>query len=77
LVKVREFEFVKSPEKQVVGFIAQELAEVFPEAVVRGDDNSEVIEKQWMVDASKLIPAMLLEIQSLRKRIKDIEDESN
>lgn len=50
------------------GVIAQELYSIAPEAVTKGDDN-DVIEKTWAVDYSKLVPMLVKEIQSLRKRL--------
>jgi hypothetical protein len=52
------------------GVIAQELYDIAPEAVSKGDD-SETVEKTWGVDYSKLVPMLVKEIQSLRKRLAD------
>jgi hypothetical protein len=71
-IPVREFEFVLNPGQRVIGFIAQELYEIFPGAVTKGDQNTD-IDCPWMVDYSKLVPAMFLEIQHLRQRVKALE----
>lgn len=47
------------------GVIAQELAEVAPLAVTKGD--------VWSVDYSKLVPMLIKEVQSLRARVKELE----
>lgn len=54
------------------GVIAQDLHDVFPEAVAEGDDGDE-IEKTWGVDYSKLVPILVKEIQSLRARVTALE----
>jgi hypothetical protein len=55
------------------GFIAQELNEVFPEAVVAGDDDEDVIKSTWGIDPAKLVPVLVAELQSLRKRLATLE----
>jgi len=54
------------------GVVAQDLYEVVPEAVAKGDDGDE-IEKTWGVDYSKLVPILVKEIQSLRQRVAELE----
>jgi hypothetical protein len=63
----------KAGEKNTYGFVAQEVAEVFPQAVTRGDDNPEHITRQWSMDASKLVPVLTAEIKSLRSRVAALE----
>jgi hypothetical protein len=58
--------------KDATGFIAQELNEVFPEAVSAGDVGDE-IDKTWGVDPAKLVPVLVAEIQSLRRRLAALE----
>lgn len=55
------------------GFIAQELAAVYPEAVTPGDTDA-AVSRPWAVDNSKLVPLLLLELQSLRARVALLED---
>jgi hypothetical protein len=54
------------------GFIAQELATVIPEAVTPGDTGA-TITTPWMVDVSALIPVVVAELKSLRKRVSSLE----
>ena len=54
------------------GMIAQDLYQVAAEAVSAGDDGEE-IEKTWGVDYSKLVPMLVKEVQSLRKRVAELE----
>jgi len=44
------------------GFVAQELINVAPEAVMQGDDGEE-IEKTWTVDYARLVPMLVKTIQ--------------
>jgi hypothetical protein len=55
-----------------IGFIAQELYPVFEQAVTKGDDNEEITE-EWGIDYSKLVPVLVAELQSLRKRLAALE----
>ena len=72
-IKVRTFDWKSTPDETVkYGFIAQELVKVAPYAVKQGDDGDVVVD-QWAVDASKLVPRMVKEIQDLRKRIALLE----
>jgi hypothetical protein len=66
-IKVREFEFIAEPDKKVKGFVAQELFEVFPDAVQVGTEKEDgSIEKGWAVNQTALIPIMLKAIQELK-----------
>lgn len=55
------------------GTLAQELYRVFPDAVTKGDDSANVT-KRWMVDYSKLTVPLIAEVQSLRARVKTLEN---
>jgi hypothetical protein len=54
------------------GVIAQDLYEVAPHAVTKGDEGEE-IGLEWGVDYSKLVPMMIKEMQSMRARIAELE----
>jgi hypothetical protein len=54
------------------GFLAQELFEVFPNAVVPGDEG-QTIKTPWMVDVSALVPVVVAELKALRKRVSSLE----
>jgi hypothetical protein len=71
-LKPRIFDW-KSGDKDGVGFIAQELYEVYPAAVTKGDDDAKKIQKTWAVDYSKLVPVLVAEIQALRERVAELE----
>jgi len=66
-IKVRSYDWKADHTHQRAGFIAQELVTVAPEAV-----HQPVNEEDMMaVDYSKLVPMLVKEIQSLRKRLAD------
>lgn len=71
-LKVRSFEWERTGDKIEYGFIAQELYEVAPIAVRKGDDGV-TVEDQWGVDPSKLVPLLVKELQDLRKRVAELE----
>lgn len=73
-IKVRQFDM--GGRYHAFGVVAQELydvtAYVVPGAVTPGDDGPEVTEP-WQIDPSKLVPLLIKEIQSLRRRIAALE----
>lgn len=62
----------KSDGSQSRGVFAQEAAKVIPSAVKVGDDGEEVTDT-WAVDYSKYVPDIIVELQSLRKRLAILE----
>lgn len=71
-VQVHQFSW-KDTGTLGLGCYAQELVLIAPEAVTPGDDNDQQITRAWGVDYSKLVPRLILEIQSLRKRVELLE----
>lgn len=67
-IQVREFEFIKGKQQVTHGFIAQELFDICPDAVVVGSEDM-----PWMIDSSKLIPMLVKSIQELSERVKFLE----
>ena len=64
--------------KNVIGFVAQEEHAADPifahiGAVSVGDDNPTTITKQWQRSDAALIPILVAELQSLRKRLAALE----
>ena len=57
----------------VIGFIAQELFKIAPEAVAEGDYEDEII-KTWAIDNSKLVPALVKAIQEQQSTITSLQD---
>jgi hypothetical protein len=66
-LKVRQFDWKSDNSHQRYGFVAQELVTVAPEAVHQPTDP----EAMMAVDYSKLVPMLVKEVQSLRKRLAD------
>ena len=66
-IQVRQYDWKSDGSHQRYGFIAQELVTVAPEAVHQPADPEEMMG----VDYSKLVPMLVKEIQSLRKRLAD------
>jgi Chaperone of endosialidase len=66
-LQVRSFDWKTDNTHQRAGFIAQELVTVAPEAVHQPADPEEMM----AVDYSKLVPMLVKEIQSLRKRLAE------
>jgi len=66
-LQVRKFDWKANGSHQRYGFVAQELLTVAPEAVNQPEDT----EQMMAVDYSKLVPMLVKEIQSLRKRLAD------
>jgi hypothetical protein len=64
-LQVRKFDWKADGNHQRYGFIAQELVTVAPEAVHQPANPDEMM----AVDYSKLVPMLVKEIQSLRKRL--------
>jgi hypothetical protein len=71
-LQVRSFDWKVDDLHVKYGFIAQELVTVAPDAVKVGDDGEEVTDT-WGVDYSKLVPMLIKEVQSLRKRVAELE----
>jgi hypothetical protein len=67
---------------QGVGFVAQDLWKVVPEAVHRGDDGTEWEPqspdfRMWQVDVSKLVPYLVAALQDAHRRIDALETSIN
>ena len=68
-IQVRSYDWKTNQTHQRAGFVAQELVTVAPEAVHQPADPEEMM----AVDYSKLVPMLVKEIQSLRKRLATLE----
>ena len=71
-VKIRAFDWKETGHHSDFGVIAQELYDVAPEAILKGDDNAEITET-WQVDTSILVPAMIKAIQELNAKVTALE----
>jgi hypothetical protein len=64
-IRVRSFDWKADGSHETYGMVAQELAEVAPQAVAQGETE----EDMWGVDYSKLVPMMIKEIQDLKAEV--------
>ena len=69
-IQVRQFDWKADGKHQRYGMVAQELNTVAPEAVYTPEDPDEMMG----VDYSKLVPMLIKEIQSLRSRVAELEN---
>ena len=69
-IQVRQFDWKSDGSHQDYGVIAQELVEVAPEAVTAGETEDDMMS----VDYSKLVPTLIKEIQTLRNRVAQLEN---
>ena len=69
-IQVRKFDWIADGLHQDYGMVAQELVTVAPEAVSVPEDPNEMMG----VDYSKLVPMLVKEIQSLRARVQQLEN---
>jgi len=84
-IGIVKHDWISSSDKVRYGVVAQDLFEVFPEAVSRGtdgdlvdgdlvdDESSQPIKQVWGVDYSKLVPLLIKEVQDLRIRVAELE----
>lgn len=67
-------QYIRKGKFEAFGLVAQELYEIFPDAVHKGDDNPDEIKEAWTVDYSKLVPLLIKKIQNLNNRIAELEN---
>tara|TARA_R110001583_G_scaffold86509_3_gene225965 strand:+ start:6085 stop:10158 length:4074 start_codon:yes stop_codon:yes gene_type:complete len=83
-MKIRDFEWKKSGDKMIGGFIAQELKEAYPSAVtgtdgqmenVLDEDGKKTGEKIVPMGVSRdvIVPVLVKAIQELEARVKELE----
>ena len=70
-IQVRSFDWKVDGSHQKYGMVAQELQTVAPDAVSEGDTEEDMMG----VDYSKLVPMLVKEIQSLRARVAQLEND--
>lgn len=73
-IKIRDFNWKNDPSQKLThGVIAQELFEVYPDAVMVPEEE----DKYWMVDYSKLTPLVIKSIQDLNLKVDSISTGEN
>ena len=69
-MQVRKFDWIEDGRHQSYGMIAQELAEVYPEAVSVPENEEDTLG----IATGDLIPMLIKEVQSLRSRVAELEN---
>lgn len=70
-IKVRDYTLINDPTKtRVQGYIAQELKEVYPEAVKVGGDDAK--KDPWAVDYGRVTPLLVRAVQELKALFDDL-----
>jgi hypothetical protein len=62
-LQVRDYNFINNPDQTLQGFLAQELYEVYPDAVFVG--GADPLEDPWAVDYGRLTPLIVQSVQDL------------
>ena len=71
-IKVYDFGW-KNGDGRAYGVIAQELVDVIPQAVNKGETE----EDMWSVDYSKLVPLLIATVQELKKEVAELKEKLN
>ena len=75
-LKPNRFNFIGEPDRTVDGFLAHEVQEIVPEAVVGEkdavDDDGNIVSQG--IDQAKLVPLLVAAIQELEARVKELEN---
>jgi hypothetical protein len=69
-LKPRQFAFKDNPDVMVYGFIAHEVQEVIPEAVMGDRDGTDI----QLLDQSKIVPVLTSALQEALKKIDKLEE---
>lgn len=75
-IEVKTWDWSHVEGAKGVGVIAQDVAQVWPEAVSAGDSAKDYDPDKgqlWGVDYSKFVPLLLAEVKALRARVKALE----
>ncbi len=71
-IGVKEYSYKADESKKTeTGFIAQELYEIYPQAVQKGGDDAKT--NPWMIDYSKLTPLLVKGIQEQQQEIENLK----
>ena len=74
-IEVSDYNFIADPaKKRLQGFVAQQLATVYPEAVTEGGDDPTA--KPWGVDYGRLTPLLVKSVQELKAANDNLEAEN-
>ena len=70
-IQVRDYNFIADKKTPNTGFIAQQLYEIFPDAVTVGDKDAKT--NPWSVDYGKVTPLLVKAIQDQQKEIESLK----
>jgi len=74
-IRVRDYNYIWDPEQQPLqGFIAQELYDIYPQAVTIGGDDPKT--RPWQVDYGKLTPLLVKSVQDIKAENEQLKAES-
>ncbi len=78
-IPVRDFEWKATPQSEggmrVSGFIAQEVAKVFPDAVTGNEEvNDDPVKNPMVMDYQAMIPLLVKSVQDQQKMIDDLKE---
>ena len=68
-LKVRQYDWKNSGIKESYGFIAQELFDVLPQYVSKGNDTT-----NWGVAKAELVPMLVKAIQELKAELDTLKN---
>jgi hypothetical protein len=73
-INVYDYSFKSDAGKNVqTGFMAQELYDIFPQAVSKPADNNESADKNpWMVDYGRITPLIIKSVQEQQQMIDEL-----
>ena len=74
-INIYDYTFNSDPDKKIqTGFMAQELYEIFPQAVSKPGENNEPAEKNpWMVDYGSVTPLIIRSVQEQQQMIDELK----
>ncbi len=72
-IRVRQYEMKSAPGNQQIGFLAQELQNIYPQAV-GGDPEGDVNREPMGIDYGRLTPLLVRAIQELQARVEELEN---
>ena len=74
-IKVHDYNYIADPNKQTLqGFIAQELYDIYPQAVTVGREDPKT--HPWQIDYGKLTPLLVKSVQELQTENDHLKAES-
>ena len=75
-IQIKDYQYIRRGDEVVQGFLAQQLYEVYPQAVTKGtderDENGNLV-NPWMVDYSKLTPLLIKSVQEQQDEIEALK----